>query len=257
MLLITLKTDNEIELIVRACEIVAEVLDQVEGQIRPGVTTAELDEWAEELIRGHVGARPAFKGLYGFPATLYKSINEEVVHGIPSRKRMLQEGDVISIDVGVGYEGYYGDSAVTLGVGEVDPEVARLLEATREALMRGVEAAQPGGHVGDISAAIQAVGEGAGFSVVRELVGHGIGTQPHEEPQVPNIGHAGQGVRLRPGLVLAIEPMFNLDGPEIRMLEDDWTVVTADRKTSAHFEHTVVITEKGPRVLTAVPSKAS
>ena len=255
--MITLKTDNEIELIVRACEIVAEVLDQVEGQIRPGVTTAELDQWAEELIRGHAGAEPAFKGLYGFPATLCTSINEEVVHGIPSSKRMLQEGDVISIDVGVAYEGYYGDSAVTLGVGEVDPEVARLLEATREALMRGVEAAQPGGHVGDISAAIQAVGEGAGFSVVRELVGHGIGTQPHEEPQVPNIGHAGQGVRLRPGLVLAIEPMFNLDGPEIRMLEDDWTVVTADRKTSAHFEHTVVITEKGPRVLTAVPSKAS
>lgn len=254
--MITLKTESEIELIAHACEIVADVLDRIEGQVHPGVSTLELDDWAEELIRGHEGASPAFKGLYGFPATLCTSINEEVVHGIPSAKRVLKEGDVISIDVGVQFDGYYGDSAVTLQVGDVAPEIVRLLEVTREALMRGVEVARPGSHLGDISAAIQAVGEGAGYSVVKELVGHGIGNQPHEEPQVPNIGRAGQGIRLRPGLVLAIEPMFNLGGPEIQMLEDGWTVVTADRRTSAHFEHTVAITEKGPRVLTAVPSKA-
>ncbi len=254
--MITLKTESEIELIARACEIVADVLDGIEGQAHPGVSTLQLDKWAEGLIRGYEGASPAFKGLYGFPATLCTSMNEEVVHGIPSAKRVLKDGDVISIDVGVRYDGYYGDSAVTLLVGDVEPEIVRLLEVTREALMRGVEVAQPDSHLGDISAAIQIVGEGAGYSVVKELVGHGIGNQPHEEPQVPNIGSAGQGIRLRPGLVLAIEPMFNLGGPEIQMLEDGWTVVTADRRTSAHFEHTVAITEKGPRILTAVPSKA-
>lgn len=255
--MITLKSDAEIETISRACEIVAEVLDQAEGQICPGVSTAELDRWAEELIRSHQGATPAFKGLYGFPATLCTSINEEVVHGIPSEKRVLEEGDIISIDVGVRYGGYYGDSAITLPVGQVDPKIARLLDVTCEALHRGVEAARPGTHIGDISAAVQAVGEAGGYSVVRELVGHGIGVQPHEEPQVPNLGRPGQGMRLRPGLVLAIEPMFNLGEPEIRMLEDDWTVVTVDGQVSAHFEHTIAITEKGPRILTAVPSKAN
>ena len=255
--MIVLKSEAEMELIARASEIVAEVLDQAEEQVRPGVSTAKLDAWAEDLIRSYEGATPAFKGLYGFPATLCTSINEEVVHGIPSPDRALAEGDIISIDVGVRYEGYYGDSSVTLPVGEVDSAVANLLEVTREALMRGIEAARPGGHIGDISAAIQAVGEAADYGIIRELVGHGIGSKPHEEPQVPNIGRAGHGVRLRPGLVLAIEPMFNLGGPEIRMLDDDWTVVTADGLVSAHFEHTVAITQKGPRILTAVPSKAS
>ncbi len=254
--MITLKTDDELERIARACGIVAEVLDRLPGQVRPGASTSELDDWAEDLIRGHQGATPSFKGLYGFPATLCTSINEEVVHGIPSPDRVLSDGDIISVDVGVCYDGYYGDGAVTVPVGEVDPGIGRLLEVTRTALDRGIEAAQAGAHIGDISSAIQTAGEQAGFSVVRELVGHGIGSRPHEEPQVPNHGRPGQGLRLRPGLVLAIEPMFNRGGREIRTLDDEWTVVTADGQVSAHFEHTVAITEDGPRILTVVPSKA-
>lgn len=252
--MITLKTDEEIELITCASEIVADVLDQLQDQVQPGVTTSALDAWAEDLIRSRDGAIPAFKGLYGFPATLCTSVNSEVVHGIPSPDRVLQEGDVVSIDVGVCYQGYYGDGAVTLPVGEIDPAAARLLEATREALTRGVEAAQPGGRIGDISAAIEKVGVEAGYSVVRELVGHGIGSKPHEEPQVPNYGRVGEGLKLQSGLVLAIEPMFNMGGREIRTLADDWTVVTADGQISAHFEHTVAITRDGPRILT-VPSR--
>jgi methionyl aminopeptidase len=254
--LITLKTDEEIELIARASEIVADVLDQLEARVQPGVSTGELDEWAENLIRSYDDATPAFKGLYGFPATLCTSVNQEVVHGIPAHERVLEEGDIVSVDVGVCFEGYYGDGAVTLPVGRVAPEVSRLLSVTREALSRGVEAARPGGRLGDISAAIEEVGTGAGYSVVRELVGHGIGTRPHEEPQVPNYGRPGEGLKLQPGLVLAIEPMFNMGGREIQTLADDWTVVTADGQVSAHFEHTVAITREGPRVLTVVPSKA-
>lgn len=254
--MITLKTDREIELIARACEIVADVLDRIPEQIRPGVSTAELDEWAEELIRGYEGATPSFKGLYGFPATLCTSINHEVVHGIPSRGRVLKAGDVISVDVGVCFEGYFGDGAVTVPVSQVDGEVERLLEVTRTALERGVEAAQPGGRVGDISAAIERIGAEAGYGIPRELTGHGVGSRPHEEPQIPNYGRSGEGMRLQPGLVLAIEPMFNLGGREIRTLADEWTVVTADGRYSAHFEHTVAITANGPRVLTVVPTKA-
>ncbi len=253
--MITLKTEAEIQRIARACEIVADVLDRIGELIRPGVSTAELDAWAEEFIRSFEGARPAFKGLYGFPATLCTSINHEVVHGIPSPRRVLREGDVVSVDVGVCYEGYYGDGAVTFCVGEVDEEVKRLLEVTRRALQAGIQAAQPGAHVGDISAAIERVGIEAGCGVPRELTGHGIGSRPHEDPQVPNYGRPGQGVRLEPGLVLAIEPMFNLGTREIETLGDDWTVVTADGKVSAHFEHTVAIGADGPRVLTVVPSK--
>jgi methionyl aminopeptidase len=254
--LITLKTDDEIELIARASEIVADVLDQLEERVRPGVSTGELDEWAESLIRSYDDAAPAFKGLYGFPATLCTSVNQEVVHGIPAHDRVLEEGDILSVDVGVCYEGYYGDGAVTLPVGTVSPAVSRLLAVTREALVRGVEAARPGGRLGDISAAIEEVGTSAGFSVVRELVGHGIGARPHEEPQVPNYGRPGEGLKLQSGLVLAIEPMFNMGAREIQTLADDWTVVTADGQVSAHFEHTVAITKKGPRILTVVPSKA-
>lgn len=254
--MITLKTTDEIELIARACEIVADVLDQISALVRPGVTTAELDEWAEGRIRSYDGARPAFKGLYGFPATLCTSINHEVVHGIPSRDRVLKQGDIVSVDVGVCQEGYYGDGAVTLSVGEVAPDVRRLLDVTRDALDKGVEAARPGGHIGDISAAIEKIGLEAGYGVPRELTGHGIGSRPHEEPQVPNYGRPGQGVRLQPGLVLAVEPMFNLGRREIETLGDEWTVVTADGKVSAHFEHTVAVTNQGPRVLTVVPSRA-
>jgi methionyl aminopeptidase len=252
---ITLKTEEEIELIAHACEIVADVLDQIADIVRPGVSTAHLDRWAEERIEGHEGATPAFKGLYGFPATLCTSINQEVVHGIPSTSRVLQESDVVSIDVGVRYEGYFGDGAVTLSVGEVGDEVGRLLQVTRRALRRGVEKAQPGARIGDISAAIERVGREAGYGVPRELTGHGIGSRPHEDPQVPNYGRSGEGLRLQPGLVLAIEPMFNMGGREIHTLADEWTVVTADGMVSAHFEHTVAITPDGPRVLTVVPSK--
>ncbi len=254
--MITLKTDEEIELIARACEIVADVLERIEEHVRPGVSTAELDAWAEDHIRGFESAHPAFKGLYGFPATLCTSINHEVVHGIPSPRRILKEGDVVSVDVGVCYEGYYGDGAVTLSVGEIEPEVGRLLEVTQEALWRGIAAARPGAHIGDISSAIEKIGRSAGCGVPRELTGHGIGSRPHEDPQVPNYGRPGEGIRLQPGLVIAIEPMFNLGGREIETLGDDWTVVTADGRVSAHFEHTVAVTADGPRVLTVVPLKA-
>lgn len=254
--MITLKTEREIELIAHACEIVADVLDRIEEHVRPGVSTAQLDAWAEERIRSFDGALPAFKGLYGFPATLCTSINNEVVHGIPSAARILRKGDIVSVDVGVCYEGYYGDGAVTLSVGDVEPAIDRLLEVTQEALQRGIAAAQPGGHLGDISAAIERVGARAGCGVPRELTGHGIGSRPHEDPQVPNYGRPGEGIRLQPGLVIAIEPMFNLGGREIETLGDDWTVVTADGTVSAHFEHTVAILPDGPRILTAVPLRA-
>ncbi len=253
--MITLKTDEEIEVIAHACEIVADVLDKIAEMVRPGMSTADLDSWAEERIQSYRGATPAFKGLYGFPATLCTSINQEVVHGIPSPTRVLQQGDVVSIDVGVCYDGYFGDGALTLSVGEVSNDVRQLLEVTQRALQRGVEAARPGSRIGDISSAIEAVGRQAGYGVPRELTGHGIGSRPHEDPQVPNYGRSGQGLRLQPGLVLAIEPMFNMGGSEIRTLADEWTVVTADGTVSAHFEHTVAITPDGPRVLTVAPSR--
>ena len=254
--MITLKTSEEVELISHACEIVADVLDQVGDRARPGASTADLDEWAESYIRSHDGAVPAFKGLYGFPATLCTSINHEVVHGIPSPRRILKSGDIVSVDVGVCYEGFYGDGAVTVCVGEVAPEVHQLLEVTQEALRAGVAAARSGARIGDISSAIEKIGEEAGCGVPRELTGHGIGSRPHEDPQVPNYGRSGEGLRLQPGLVLAIEPMFNMGDRHIETLGDDWTVVTADGMVSAHFEHTVAVTDDGPRVLTVVASKA-
>jgi methionyl aminopeptidase len=215
------------------------------------MTTADLDAIAEDFIRSHDGAVPSFKGLYNFPASICSSINNEIVHGIPSKKRVLLEGDVVSIDVGVQYEGYHTDSATTVAVGSVNEESARLLQATRDALAAGVAAAVTGNHLGDIGAAVQAVAEGAGFSVVRDLVGHGIGTGFHEEPQVPNYGKPNRGLRLVPGLTIAIEPMVNVGKPGIRTMPDRWTVVTIDGKRSAHFEHTVAITETGTLVLTA------
>ena len=254
--MITLKTEGELELIAHACEIVADVLDRIGEYIRPDTCTSELDRWAEERIRSFDGATPAFKGLYGFPATLCTSINQEVVHGIPSESRVLNEGDIVSVDVGVCYEGYYGDGAVTYSVGDIDDDVRTLLDTTQRALQHGVEATIPGARIGDISSAIERIGREAGYGVPRELTGHGIGSRPHEDPQVPNYGRAGEGLRLQPGLVLAIEPMFNLGGREIQTLDDEWTVVTADSTVSAHFEHTVAITPEGPHVLTVVPSKA-
>jgi methionyl aminopeptidase len=248
--LIALKTPEEIDVIARAGAIIAELYREIPARVVPGSTTGELDRFAEDFIRSHAGAEPAFKGLYGFPATLCTSVNHEVVHGIPSPKRRLAEGDVVSVDCGVKLEGFYADAAVTLPVGEVGEEVRRLLEVTRQSLQAGIAEAHPGQRLGDVGAAIQEIADRAGYGIVRDLVGHGIGRSPHEEPQVPNFGRRGRGMPLEEGLVLAIEPMLNLGTPNVRTLSDRWTVVTADRKVSAHFEHTVAITADGPRVLT-------
>jgi methionyl aminopeptidase len=249
--MIQLKSQREIEIMARGGRILADTVKLMEQSVKPGMSTADLDKLAEEFIRSHEGAKPSFKGLYNFPASICSSINNEIVHGIPSRKRVLSEGDVVSIDVGVQYEGYHTDSATTVPVGEVSSESRRLLSVTREALDAGVQAARPGNHLGDIGAAVQQVVEAAGFSVVRDLVGHGIGTGFHEEPQVPNYGKPKRGIRLVPGLTIAIEPMVNIGKAGIRTMPDKWTIVTVDGTRSAHFEHTVAITEEGPRVLTA------
>jgi methionyl aminopeptidase len=251
--MITIKSAREIETMAAAGRIVARTLALVAQHARPGISTQALDRLAEEFIRSHPGARPSFKGLYDFPATLCTSINHEVVHGIPSPKRVLVEGDILSVDVGVWLDGLHADSAATFPVGEVAPEAERLLRVTREALAAGVAQARAGQHVGDIGHAVQQVAEAAGYSVVRELVGHGIGAAFHEDPQVPNYGKPRRGPRLVPGMTLAIEPMVNVGGPEIRTLDDKWTVVTADGSLSAHFEHTVAVTDHGgpPRILTA------
>jgi len=231
-------------------QILAETMAMLEARVAPGVSTYELDAFAERFIRDHEGATPAFKGLYGFPGSVCTSINEEIVHGIPSRKRVLRSGDILSIDAGVGYRGYFTDSAVTVAVGDIDETSRRLLDVTRRALEAGIAAATVGNHIGDIGAAVQQVVEGEGFSVVRDLVGHGIGTAFHEEPQVPNYGKPGRLMKLTPGLTIAIEPMVNVGTPRTRTLSDRWTIVTVDGSRSAHFEHTVAITGEGPRVLT-------
>ena len=248
--MIQLKSAREIETMAEGGRILGATVQMLRGVARAGMSTMELDAIAEEFIRSHPGATPAFKGLYGFPGTLCTSINNEIVHGIPSKKRVLKDGDVISIDVGVGYKGYFTDSATTVAIGEVDAETRRLLDVTERSLEAGIAAAVPGNHLGDIGAAIQAVVEDAGFSVVRDLVGHGIGVEFHEEPQVPNYGKPKRGLKLVPGLTLAIEPMVNVGSPQTRTLPDKWTIVTVDGSRSAHFEHTVAITETGNRVLT-------
>ena len=248
--MITIKSAKEIETMAAAGRIVADTLALVARQVRPGISTEQLDQIAEEFIRSHPGAKPSFKGLYDFPATLCTSINNEVVHGIPSARRVLRDGDLLSVDVGVWLDGLHADSAATFPVGQVTPEAERLLKVTQEALAAGIAQARAGNHVGDIGAAVQAVAEKAGYSVVRELVGHGIGSSFHEEPQVPNYGKPKRGPRLTPGMTIAIEPMVNAGGPEIRTLEDKWTVVTEDGSLSAHFEHTVAIADSDARVLT-------
>jgi methionyl aminopeptidase len=249
---IQLKTRAEIEAMARSGAILARLFSALAERVQPGVATAELDVFGEEFIRSHDGATPVFKGLYGFPASLCISIDEEVVHGIPSQRRVLAEGSIVTLDAGVRLGGWCSDSAVTLPVGEIDGETARLLDVTRDALQRGIAQAVPGNRMGDIGSAIQDAAEEAGFSVVRDLVGHGIGRSPHEEPSVPNFGRAGRGLRLQPGLVVAIEPMFNAGRGDVRTLADRWTVVTADRSRSAHFEHTVAVLEDGPRILTSL-----
>jgi methionyl aminopeptidase len=248
--MITLKSPKEIEIMARAGGIVAATLDLVRRAVRPGVSTEELDAAAEKFIRSHPGATPSFKGLYGFPKTLCTSINEEIVHGIPSTRRVLREGSIVSVDVGVYVDGFHADAATTVPVGEISDEASRLLDVTQEALAAGIAQARLGNHVGDIGHAVQEVAEGAGFGVVRELVGHGVGQRMHEDPQVPNHGQPHRGPRLQAGMTLAIEPMITLGDYGTKLLDDKWTVVTADGSLSAHFEHTVAITQEGPRILT-------
>lgn len=247
--MIICRSAAELETMHRAGMIVWGALTELRKQVRAGVTTLELDELAEEYAREHK-ARPAFKNYHGYPKSLCTSINSEVVHGIPSAKRTLKDGDILSMDFGVELEGYYGDAALTIPVGKIDPEREKLLRVTREALERGIEQVRAGNRLTDISAAVQKWVESNGFSVVREFVGHSIGTKMHEDLQLPNYGEPGRGPRLQAGMVLAIEPMVNIGGPAVRMLDDKWTAVTTDGSDSAHFEHTVAVTENGPWILT-------
>jgi methionyl aminopeptidase len=242
------KSRTELETMHRANVLVARVLRRLKETIAPGVTTATLDEIAEETIRS-AGAVPAFKGYRGFPASLCVSINDEVVHGIPSRKRVVREGDIVSLDVGTVVDGFCGDGAVTVPVGDVSKETEKLLRVTEGALLKGIEKVHMGNRVSDIGHAVQSYVEDQGFAVVRDFVGHGIGTQMHEEPQVPNYGEPGRGQRLLPGMVLAIEPMVNAGKHSVKVLSDNWTVVTLDGSYSAHFEHSVAVTDNGPWIL--------
>jgi len=233
----------------RSGRIVRQVLEATKEAVAPGRSTMDLERVAEKKIRD-LGAKPAFKGYYDYPCVLCTSINNEIVHGIPSEHRVLKAGDIVSIDCGVVLDGYYGDSAITVAVGELTPELQKLLDVTRESLQQGIEAAKVGNTVGDIGAAVQQVVEANGFSVVREFVGHGIGTKLHEEPQVPNFGKREHGPKLRDGMVLAIEPMVNMGRPGTRLLDDKWTAVTEDGSYSAHFEHCIAVTRNGPVILT-------
>ena len=247
---IVCKSPAEIEKMRRSGHVVREVLDHVRTLVAPGATTMDLEHAAESKMK-ELGVKPAFKGYYDYPCVLCTSINEEIVHGIPSEKRVLKAGDIVSIDCGVVLDGYYGDAAITVPVGgEITPELKKLLEVTEQSLYRGIEKVRIGNSVGDVGAAVQQYVEAAGFSVVREFVGHGIGTRLHEEPQVPNFGVPGHGAKLREGMVLAIEPMVNYGKPEARVLGDKWTAVTADGSYSAHFEHCVAVTKSGPMILT-------
>ena len=248
--MISLKSDHEIELIARGGAIIGGLFREVEGRVVPGASTSELDVFCEDYIRSHEGAVPAFKGLYGFPGSVCVSLNEEVVHGLPSSSRVLAERDIVSIDVGVRLAEWCSDSAWTFAVGEIDEGTRKLLSVTEDSLKKAIGAARVGNHVGDIGAAVVAAVLGTGLGIVRELVGHGVGREVHEEPQVPNVGRAGFGPLLQGGLVLAIEPMLSTGTDVVKTLEDGWTVVTADGSKSAHFEHTVAITVAGPRILT-------
>ncbi len=245
------KSATEIDKMRNSGRIVRQVLDAAVAAVKPGVTTMDLENVAAAKIE-ELGAKPAFKGYYDYPCVLCTSVNQEIVHGIPSEKRTLKEGDIVSIDCGVVLDGYYSDSAVTVPVGNhVNPEIKKLLDVTKASLDRAIQAARIGSTVGDVGATVQEMVEANGFSVVREFVGHGIGTRLHEEPQVPNYGTRGHGPRLREGMVLAIEPMVNIGKPETRLLDNRWTAVTVDGSYSAHFEHSVAVTKSGPVVLTA------
>jgi methionyl aminopeptidase len=247
---IVCKSQAEIDKMRRSGHIVRQVLEELCTMVKPGVTTMDLEKTAERRIK-QFGAKPAFKGYYDYPCVLCTSLNEEIVHGIPSAKRVLKDGDIVSIDCGVVLDGYYGDAAITVAVGDsVSPMRKKLMEVTEQSLYKGIEQAKIGNSISDIGAAVQAYVEANGFSVVREFVGHGIGTKLHEEPQVPNFRSRGADTRLREGMVLAIEPMVNSGRPEARVLDDRWTAVTADGSSSAHFEHCVAVTKNGPLILT-------
>ena len=247
---VVLKSASEIEKMRRAGSIVREVLELVRSQVKPGASTLDLEKAAEARIK-ELGAKPAFKGYHGFPCVLCTSVNQEVVHGIPSAKRILKEGDIVSVDCGAIIDGYFGDAAITIPVGnKIDPVTEKLLRVTESSLQAGIAEVKPGAHLGDIGAAVQKVVEDAGFSVVVDFVGHGIGTKMHEDPQVPNYGERGQGMKLKAGMVIAIEPMVNVGTPDVKVLADGWTAVTTDGSMSAHFEHTVAVTAEGARILT-------
>lgn len=246
--MIILKSPRELAIMQEAGRLAAQVHLELAKMIQPGVTTRDLDHLAEDLIR-RAGASPTFKGYHGYPASICTSINEEVVHGIPSQRKLC-EGDIIAIDLGVTYQGYIGDCAYTWPVGQVTPETEKLLTVTSQGLELAIAECYPGKHLGDVGHAVQKHVEAHGFGVVREYVGHGVGTNLHEDPQVPNFGQPGTGLQLRPGMVLAIEPMVNIGTPQVKLLSDQWTVVTADGSYSAHFEHTVAITDDGPQILT-------
>lgn len=247
--MIVLKTGRELNIMKEACRISAGALQTAGKAVEPGVTTAELDKLAEDYIRSQ-GGEPNFKNYQGYPATACISINNEVIHGIPSKQRKLKEGDIVSIDLGAKFQGYHGDNAATFACGSISADAKRLMDATSESLYEGIAAATKGGRIGDISNAVQRYVEARGFSVVRQFVGHGIGTQLHEAPEVPNFGTAGRGIRLMPGMTLAIEPMVNAGGSDVKVLPDGWTVLTKDGSLSAHFEHTIVITNDGPKIMT-------
>jgi len=247
---ITIKSEREIGTMARAGRVVGDTLLLMREIVKPGMSTEDLDREAEKFIRSHPGATPSFKGLYDYPKTLCTSIDEEIVHGIPSPKRVLREGQIVSVDVGVCIDGLHADAAVTIPVGVTTPEVRLLLEVTERSLHAGIAAAIAGNHVGDIGHAVQRVAEAGGYGVVRELVGHGIGTRFHEEPQIPNFGTPRRGAQLKVGMTLAIEPMITMGGYATHTLKDKWTVVTQDASLAAHFEHTVAVTVNGPRILT-------
>ena len=247
--MIVLKNGRELKVMREACRISAEALKLAGSAVEPGVTTAELDKIAEKYILSQ-GAKPNFKNYNGYPATACISINNEVIHGIPSKKRVIQAGDIVSIDLGACFEGYHGDNAATFACGDISDEAKRLMDTTRESLYEGIAAAVSGGRLGDIGAAVQQYVEKRGYSVVRQFVGHGIGTKLHEAPEVPNFGTQGRGIRLMPGMTLAIEPMINIGGSDVKVMPDGWTVLTKDGSLSAHFEHTIVITPDGPQIMT-------
>lgn len=249
--MVVLKTARELQIMKEACRISAGALQTAGKAVEPGVTTAELDKLAEDYIVSQ-GGEPNFKNYEGYPATACISINNEVIHGIPTKKRVLKAGDIVSIDLGAKFQGYHGDNAATFACGDISRDAKRLIDTTRESLYEGIAAAVSGGRIGDIGHAIQSYAEARGYSVVRQFVGHGIGTHLHEAPEVPNFGTAGRGIRLMPGMTLAIEPMINAGGPNVKILPDGWTVLTTDGSLSAHFEHTVVITPDGPKIMTLV-----